>query len=373
MTRISHDEQASAGVVLAAVSAASFGLSGALASGLFATGWSAGTVVLVRLGLGALVLAPFAIADLRRRLSALRSHAGLVVLYGTVPMALAQFAYFSAVTRMAVGPALLIEYTAPAAVVGWLWLRRGERPSKLTLAGAGVCVVGLVLVLDLIAGPSLDLIGVGWALLAMVGAATYFVLGSDGLANVPAIGLAGCGLATATVSLGLLAAVGVLPLHAATASPSYAGTSVPWWLPLLVLGAITSALAYCSGIAAIRRLGSRVASFFGLLEVISGVVWASLLLAQVPGTLQLVGGALLLAGIVVVRLGERPRSGDLDDMPEPAMRRGGLRGCGRASEASPRHRQLSQNSRPDDADDGPSGAYGQDGPLIVEVTTAPGP
>lgn len=335
MTRISHDEQAPAGPVLAAVSAASFGLSGALASGLFATGWSAGTVVLVRLGLGALVLAPFAIADLRGRLSALRSHAGLVVLYGTVPMALAQLAYFSAVTRMAVGPALLIEYTAPTAVVGWLWLRRGERPSKLTLAGAGVCVVGLVLVLDLIAGPSLDLIGVGWALLAMVGAATYFVLGSEGLADVPAIGLAGCGLATATVSLGLLAAVGVLPLHAATVSPSYAGTSVPWWLPLLVLGAITSALAYCSGIAAIRRLGSRVASFFGLLEVISGVVWASLLLAQVPGTLQLVGGALLLAGIVVVRLGERPRSGAVDDMPDPAMRRGGLRVAGAPAKLLP--------------------------------------
>jgi drug/metabolite transporter (DMT)-like permease len=101
-----------------------------LASGLFETGWSAGAVVLVRLGLGALVLAPLAIADLRGRWSALRRHAHLVVLYGAVPMALAQFAYFSAVTRMAVGPALLIEYTAPATVVGWLWLRRGERPPR---------------------------------------------------------------------------------------------------------------------------------------------------------------------------------------------------------------------------------------------------
>ncbi len=173
--------------------------------------------MLVRLGLGALVVAPFAVADLRGRWGVLRAHAGLVLLYGAVPMALAQFAYFSAVARMAVGPALLIEYTAPAAVVGWLWLRRGERPSAMTLAGAAVCLVGLVLVLDLLAGPSLNPIGVAWALVAMVGAPRYFVLGSDGIAAVPAVGLAGCGLVAATVSLGLLGAIGVLPLRAATA------------------------------------------------------------------------------------------------------------------------------------------------------------
>jgi drug/metabolite transporter (DMT)-like permease len=328
MSRLGHDDDAGAGVVLAIASAASFGLAGALASSLFDTGWSAGAVVLMRLGLGMVILAPFAVADLRGRWPALRRHAGLVVLYGAVPMALAQFAYFSAVARMEVGPALLIEYTAPAAVVGWLWLRRGERPSRTTLAGAAVCVAGLVLVLNLVAGPSLDLVGVGWALLAMVGAATYFVLGSDSLAEVPAIGLAGCGLAVATVSLALLAAVGVLPLHAATGSPTYAGTSVPWWLPLLALGAISSGLAYWSGITAIRRLGSRVASFFGLLEVVSGVVWAWLLLAQIPLALQLVGGALLLTGIVVVRLGEDTSGA------RPALRR---RPGARLATAEPSH------------------------------------
>ena len=317
MSKFGHDGEAGSGLVLAIVSAASFGLSGALARGLFATGWSAGAVVLVRLALGGLVLAPFAIADLRGQWSAVRRHAGLVALYGAVPMALAQFAYFSAVTRMAVGPALLIEYTAPAVVVGWLWLRRGERPSAVTLAGAAVCAVGLVLVLDLIAGPSLDALGVGWALLAMVGAATYFMLGAEASTAVPPVGLAGCGLVAATLILGLLAAVGLLPLHASAASPSYAGTSVPWWLPLLALGTITSGLAYCAGIAAIRRLGSRVASFVGLLEVVSGVVWAWLLLAQVAGALQLFGGALLLAGIVVVRLGERSPARSVSRRPAP--------------------------------------------------------
>ena len=43
-----------------------------------------------------------------------------------------QFVYFSAVAHMEVAPALLIEFTAPAAVVVWLWLRHGERPGRVT-------------------------------------------------------------------------------------------------------------------------------------------------------------------------------------------------------------------------------------------------
>ncbi len=319
-----HDGSARTGLGLAVLSAASFGLSGSLARGLFGAGWTAGAIVLARMSLAAIVVAPFAIADLRGRWRVLGRHAGLVVLYGAVPVALAQFAYFSAVSRMDVGPALLIEYTAPAAVVLWLWGRRGERPTRLTILGAVVCAIGLVLVLDLIAGPSLNPIGVGWALLAMVGAASYFVLGGDGVAEVPSIGLAGCGLVVGAVALALLGALGVLPLHATTLAPRYAGTAVPWWLPVAGLGVVTAAVAYCAGIGAIRRLGSRVASFVGLLEVLSGVIFAAVLLSQVPGALQVAGGVLLLGGVVLVKLGERPGAtvathtdGDLmaDDAP----------------------------------------------------------
>ncbi len=113
-----------------------------------------------------------------------------------------QFAYFSAVAAMDVGPALLIEYTAPAAIVAWLWLRHGERPGPLTLAGAGVAGVGLVLVLDLLSGADLALGGVLWALAAMLGAATYFVTSADTRNGVPPFALAGGGLAIGAAGLG---------------------------------------------------------------------------------------------------------------------------------------------------------------------------
>src|SRR5690349_8900085 len=232
MGRVTDDTtagtQLTAGLLFAIASATAFGLSGSLARGLLDGGWSAGAIVLVRLSLGALVVAPLAVRALRGRWGALRDHAGFILLFGALPVAGAQFGYFSAVQRMDVGPALLIEYTAPAAVVVWMWLRHGERPGPLTVAGAGLAALGLVLVLDLLSGANLDPVGVLWALAAMAGVAVYFVLAAKPRADLPPVALAGLGLAAGALLLGLLGLVGVLPMDATTASPLYAGTAVAW-------------------------------------------------------------------------------------------------------------------------------------------------
>ena len=86
---------------------------------------------------------------------------------------------------------------------------------------------------------------------------------------------------------------------------SYAGATVAPWVPLALLALVTAAVSYTTGIAAIRRLGSRLASFVALTEVLAGVVWAWLLLEELPRPVQLLGGVLILAGVVAVKLGER--------------------------------------------------------------------
>ena len=298
-------ERTASGLVLALVSATTFGLSGALARGLFEAGWSAGAVVLARVGIAALVLAPLGAWALRGRWQLLRRNLGLVLTYGVVAVGGAQFCYFSAVAHMQVGPALLVEYTAPAAVVVWLWLRHGQRPGPVTLVGAGLAAAGLVLVLDLVSGADLSAVGVLWALAAMVGAATYFLISADERNGLPPMALAGAGLITGGLALAALAAVGLLPMTAAAGTVSYAGRDTAWWAPLLVLGVVTAAVAYVTGIAASRRLGSRVASFVALSEVLAGVLWAWALLDELPEPIQLLGGVLVLVGVVGVKLGER--------------------------------------------------------------------
>jgi hypothetical protein len=68
---------------------------------------------------------------------------------------------------------------------------------------------------------------------------------------------------------------------------------------------VTAALAYTTGIAASRRLGSRLASFVALSEVVMALVFAWLLLDELPLPVQLLGGLLILAGVAVVKMGER--------------------------------------------------------------------
>ena len=293
------------GLVFAIISASTFGMSGALARGLLDTGWSAGAVVLVRVGLAALVVTPFGVRAMRGNWAVVRGNAALVITYGVLAVAGAQFCYFSAVSHMQVGPALLIEYTAPAAVVVWLWFRHGQRPGLVTLVGAGLAALGLVLVLDLLSGAELSTAGVLWALAAMVGAAAYFIISADESNGLPPIALAAGGLVVGALVLGALGLVGLLPMEASTTAALYGERTVTWWVPLVVLGLVTAAIAYVTGIAAGRRLGSRLASFVALIEVIAGVGFAWVLLEELPRPVQLLGGLLILAGVVGVKLGER--------------------------------------------------------------------
>ena len=312
---VSVSSRTGSGLGFAVLSAASFGLSGPLARGLLDVGWSAGAAVTVRIGLAAVVLLPPALVALRGRWALVRRNAATILLYGALAVTGAQFCYFQAVSSMAVAVALLIEYTAPVAVVCWLWLRHGQRPGRQTLAGTVVAASGLVLVLDVLSGASISTAGVLWALGAMAGAATYFVISADEGNGLPPLVLAAGGLVTGAVLLLLLGAVGLVPMRATSTPVTYAGHAVAWWLPLLALGLVTAVLSYTSGIAAGRRLGSRLASFVALLEVLAALVFAWLLLGQLPHALQAVGGVVVLVGVVLVKLGEARVAVESPELP----------------------------------------------------------
>ena len=305
MTTMTHDASTrTAGLGFAVLSAASFGLSGPLGRGLMDAGWSSAAAVAARVLLAAVVLVPVAIVQLRGRWRVLRRNLPLVIVYGLVAVAGCQLAYFNAVERMPVGVALLIEYTAPVAVVGWLWMRHGQRPSRRTVVGAVLGGLGLVLVLDLVSGAHADAIGVLWAFGAMLGVSTYFVLSGRVDDGLPPVVLAAAGLLLGGVALLLAGAMGIVGLTVTTAPVQFVGMTVVWWVPVLALGVFTAAVAYVTGIAATRRLGSRLASFVALIEVLAALVFAWALLGEVPKVIQLLGGVLVLAGVVVVKLGE---------------------------------------------------------------------
>lgn len=295
------------GLLISLLSACAFGTAGTLAKGLLTAGWTPGAAAVWRMAVGALaLLLPAAIA-MRGRWGTLRKGWRSMVLFGLVAVAGCQLTYFFAVERLDVAVALLIEYSGVLLVVLWHWLRRGKRPRALTIGGTALALGGLALVLDVFGPVQVDPIGVMWALVAAAGLATYFVLSEDESAGVPPLALATGGLAVGAVTLLLANGVGLLDLSWSAVEVTLAGAVVPWWVVVLAIGLVAAALAYATGIMGVRRLGSKLASFVGLAEVLFAVAWAWLLLGERPAPIQLLGGVLVLAGVVAVRLDEDPR------------------------------------------------------------------
>jgi drug/metabolite transporter (DMT)-like permease len=110
----------------------------------------------------------------------------------------------------------------------------------------------------------------------------------------------------------LTGAIGLLPFTTTAADVTLGGATMPWWVPTVTLGLVTAALSYATGIGAARRLGARLASFCGLTELVATLVLAWLLLAEVPRPVQIVGAALVLAGVAAVKLGEGGPAGAAD-------------------------------------------------------------
>jgi drug/metabolite transporter (DMT)-like permease len=299
-------------LAVAVASAAAFGLSGPFVKPLLEAGWSPAAAVAVRAGTGGLVLLPVAIAALRRRTSApdaqaRRSAWRLAVAFGVIAVAAMQLCFFSAVERLPVGVALLIEYLGPVLLVAWTWSTTRRRPPTITLAGAVVATGGLFLVLDLTGATDLDPVGVAWALGAAVCLACYFAFsargGGDGL---PALAFTATGLLVGSATITLVGLTGLIPLTADAADVELLGSTVPWWAPMAFVAAVSTAFAYASGVRAAGLLGARVASFVGLVEVVFAVLVSWVLLDEVPTAIQAVGGALIVAGVVLVRAGEGP-------------------------------------------------------------------
>ncbi|GAA1468280.1 EamA family transporter [Microbacterium thalassium] len=289
------------GLVMALGSALAFSSSGPLVKPLFEAGWSLTSVLAVRMGVAGLVLAPALVRVLIRQRGFVRRHGVLLVGFALTGVMGCQLFYFSAMQRMPVAVALLIQYIAPVLVVVWVWLRTRRRPSNLVIGGSAVAMAGLVLVIDL-AGARFDALGTLFALGAAVCAAAYFVISERTGDDLPPLALAAGGLLIGAAVTILLGVTGIIPFAAPAVSVVVAGMEVPWFVPLLWVATASTAVGYAFGVMAVPRIGSRLASFVGLGEVLFALGFAWLLLGETPAPIQFLGGALVLLGVVAVRM-----------------------------------------------------------------------
>jgi len=158
----------------------------------------------------------------------------------------------------------------------------------------------------------LSLAGFAWAGAAAVAVAVYFLLSAgparqpDGPAQEPLspITLAWAGMWVGAAFLGLLLAAHALPFGASGRDVVLQRHQVPWIVPVVGIALLSTATPYCTGIIAARRLGAKLASFIGMAEILFAVVYAWVLLGQLPSAAQFLGGALILAGVALVKVDE---------------------------------------------------------------------
>lgn len=288
------------GLLAALASALCFGTSGAVAKPLLATGWSSGALVFLRVGGAAAFLLIPALIAMRGRWRNLRGEWPRLLLYGVVSGAMVQVAFFNSVALIDVAVALLLEYTGILLVVVVVWVRTRKAPARLTLFGMIVAICGVVLVLNP-AGGAQDWRGVLWGILAAVGMATFFLV-SAAPTRLPPVAFVCFGLTIAAACLGIGGLTGPLPFTFATADAAFSFGVVPWWVAVLELALIAAAGAYLFGFIAAQRLGATATAFATLIELLVAVLWAGVLLGEVPSGLQMVGGAVLVGGVLAVQL-----------------------------------------------------------------------
>jgi drug/metabolite transporter (DMT)-like permease len=320
------------GLALGLVSALLFGTSGTFGSALITAGWSPVGAVLARVLVAAIALSGPALLSLRGQWGTLGRSWRQVLAYGMIGVAACQVCYFNAISRMPVGVAILLEYLGIVLIVLWLWLRHGQRPRPLTVAGGVASLGGLALMLDLSGSGSAGISWVGalWAMGAAVAMAIYFFQsavtslpsaartadtatdakgdsdadGTRRVAALPPVVLTWGGMVVGAVFLAVIAGSGAMPLRTSADDVTLFGHQVSWAVPVLGLGVLAAAIAYVTGIGAVRRLGAKLGSFVALAEVLFAAGFAWILLGQVPTATQFLGGLLILAGVVLVRLDE---------------------------------------------------------------------
>ncbi|MEU3078608.1 EamA family transporter [Streptomyces laurentii] len=290
----------SAGLGLALTSAFAFGGSGVAAKPLIEAGLDPLHVVWLRVAGAALVMLPIAWRhrDLPRRKPALLAGFGLLGVAGV------QACYFAAISRIPVGVALLVEYFAPALVLGWVRFVQRRPVTRAAALGVVLAVGGLACVVQIWSGLSFDALGLLLALAAAGCQVGYFVLadqGSDEDEPVDPLGFIAYGLLFGAVLLTFVARPWDMDGSVLGGTADLDGTAVPAWLLLGWIVLIATVLAYVTGVVSVRKLSPQVAGVVACLEAVIATVLAWVLLGEHLGVPQIAGGAVVLVGAFIAQ------------------------------------------------------------------------
>ncbi|KJK35142.1 membrane protein [Streptomyces variegatus] len=289
------------GLGLALLSALAFGGSGVAAKPLIEAGLEPLHVVWLRVAGAALVMLPLAV----RHRALLRRRPGLLAGFGLLAVAGVQACYFAALSRIPVGVALLIEYLAPALVLGWVRFVQKRPVTRAAAVGVVLAVGGLACVVEVWSGLGFDALGLLLALGAACCQVGYFVLsdqGSDAGDEAPdPLGVIAYGLLVGAAVLTVVARPWTMDWSVLQGTASMDGRPVAAVILLAWIVLVATVVAYVTGVIAVRRLSPQVAGVVACLEAVIATVLAWVLLGEHLSAPQIAGGAIVLVGAFIAQ------------------------------------------------------------------------
>jgi drug/metabolite transporter (DMT)-like permease len=274
------------------------------------SGLPADQLVLIRSGVSALLAGAVLVFTNPKAFKLTLREVPLLLAFGVFGLALMQWAYSNAVSILPVGIALLFEYTAIIIVPIFARIVFKEKTTRTFWYGVALVLGGLLVVSQIWAG-GLDPVGVGYALLAAVLLAFYFLMGQHaGLTRDP-LSTMFYTMLIATIFWGILSggkASAIDLLQVVNLTGNLAWADVPLWVPLAWLTVMGTFVPMAMGFIALKLTTASKVSVTQTAEPIFAFIFGWLWLGQSMNLLQTIGGALVIAGIVFA---QRTKVGNL--------------------------------------------------------------
>ena len=274
------------------------------------SGIPADQLVLIRSGVSALLAGAVLVFTNPKAFKLTWREVPLLLAFGVFGLALMQWAYSNAVSILPVGIALLFEYTAIIIVPIAARIVFKEKTTRTFWYGVALVLGGLLVVSQIWAG-GLDPVGVGYALLAAVLLAFYFLMGQHaGLTRDP-LSTMFYTMLIATIFWGILSggqASTIDLLQVVNLTGNLSAWNVPVWVPLAWLTVMGTFAPMAMGFIALKLTTASKVSVTQTAEPVFAFIFGWLWLGQSMNLLQTLGGALVIAGIIFA---QRSKVGNL--------------------------------------------------------------
>ena len=299
------DERTTLGYAMVATAAALFALNGSVSKVVLDSGLSSLELAQIRSTGAALGLLAFLLAFSPTRLRVSRRELLFLVAFGVVGVALVQWLYFVAIHNLPVGVALLIEFTAPLFVALFARFVYEEPIRRRIWVALILCTTGLAVIVEVWAGVAFSTLGVGAALAGAFALTAYLLMAERERRQRDAMSLSFYGFLFAALFWGLVQPLWRFPWSVLDDQVSLQGNladhAAPVWLLVGFVIVVGTMITFSLLTGALRHISATRASIVATLEPVIATAVAWLWLEETFGTAQLVGGAVVLAGIFLAQ------------------------------------------------------------------------